>query len=114
MSLRGYRDRPYPLGTPEWESFQNFATAYYKDVIKIAGEVSGKLSPPFGEKLWIEILRVVLSPLVYLWEKWQLMSLDDKLKYAAPEYKKELEKIKAESQKVKDKVKEEKWANDTK
>jgi len=119
MSLKGYRDVPYPLNSPEWASFKNFAVAYYQEAIEIAKKVmqeagASPLSPystVSADTMFRFVLDKTLSPLVYLWEKWQLMSLDDKLKYATPEYKKELETIKAETQKVKDTVKKEKWAN---
>jgi len=116
MSLKGYRDRPYPIDTPEWESFKQFAITYYKEAIEItkkvtqeAGNISGPWAPTSADTIFRFVLDKTLSPLVYLWEKWQLMSLDDKLKYATLAFAKELQKFQAESQKVKDKVAEEKW-----
>jgi len=40
MSLKGYRDVPYPLGTPEWASFKNYVVAYFKEAIEIAKKVA--------------------------------------------------------------------------
>jgi len=37
------------------------------------------------------ILEKIASPLIYLWEKWQLLTAEEKLPYATPEYKKVLE-----------------------
>lgn len=109
MSLRGYRDVPYPLGSEEWRSFLNYASAYYKQAIHLTHEIAGNDA---DNPVFRAILTAVSSPLVYLWEKWQLMSIDEKLKYATPDYQKQLEKIKTESQKVKDKVAEEKWTEE--
>jgi len=114
MSLKGCRDVPYPLGTPEWASFKNYVVAYFKEAIEIAKKVAQETTStgpwaPQTPRLFDYVFDKAASPLVYLWEKWQLMSIDDKLKYATPEYAKELERIKAESQKVKDKVKDENW-----
>jgi len=94
---------PYPLGTPEWESFKNYVKAYYKECMQIAADASGGGLTP-NEKIHMAILQATLSPLVYLWEKWQLMSIDEKLKYSTPEYKVELKRVKDEAQKVKEKA----------
>jgi len=99
MSLRGYQSVPYPLGTEEWNSFKNYVVAYYKEAVSIAAEVAKGYEPVYKA-----VLNVTLSPLVFLWEKWQIMSLDMKMKYATPEYKAELERIKTESQKIKEKA----------
>jgi len=104
---RGYQNVPYPLGTPEWESFKNYAKAYYKDAVHMVADMEPlllekKITTGLLETSIKTILSAVISPLVFLWEKWQIMSLDNKLKYATPEYKEQLEKVKAEAQKVKE------------
>jgi len=77
-----YQHVPYPLGTPEWASFKNYAREYYKDVILLAREVQST-----DETAYRAMLNAVMSPLVFLWEKWQLMTSEAKLPYATPEYK---------------------------
>jgi len=89
---------PYPLGTEEWKSFRNYAQTYYKEAIEIAKECTQ------DPESYRTLLNATISPLVYLFEKWQLMSIEDKLKYATPEYKAELERMKAEAQQVKERA----------
>jgi len=106
MSVRGYQDVPYPLGTPEWKSFKKYAKACYKDGKDLAEEVASPhgLTILKDDATFRIVLTAVTSPLVFLWQKWQIMSLDAKMKYATPKYKVELEKIKAEAQKIKEKA----------
>jgi len=113
MSLRGYQQVPYPLGTPEWESFKNYAKAYYKEAIEIAIKTVVKEASPIPKGRWSSppftrifelILDKTASPLVFLWEKWQLMGLDMRQPYATPEYKAEIERIRKETESVKKKA----------
>lgn len=98
---RAYQIVPYPLGTPEWESFKKFAVAYYTDAMQIAADASGGLLQ--NEKIYMAVLQATLSPLVFLWEKWQLMTSEAKLPYATPEYKTVLEKRIEEAKKFTEK-----------
>jgi len=101
--LRGYQKVPYPLGTPEWESFKNFAVQHYKEAIQIAFRASITDDPDIkAEQKWVffELLRIVSSPLVYLWEQWQLLTPSARLPYATPEYRQVLEKQIAEAKQV--------------
>ena len=38
--MRGYQKVPYPLGTPEWESFLRFAEKHYNEAVRIAVNVT--------------------------------------------------------------------------
>jgi len=93
--MRGYQKVPYPLGTSEWESFKNFAVQHYKEAIQIAFRASITEDPDIkAEQKWVffELLRIVSSPLVYLWEQWQLLTPSARLPYATKEYREILEK----------------------
>jgi len=81
---------PYPLGTPQWTSFKNFAIEYYKEAYVIARDSAIQLSMDRAE-VFRYVLQATISPLVYLWEKWQLMTSEARLPYATDEYRKELE-----------------------
>jgi len=89
IERKAYREVPYPLNSPEWESFKNYAKAYYREAMQIAADASG--GPYQHEKIYMAILNATLSPLVFLWEKWQLMTSEARLPYATPEYKAKLE-----------------------
>jgi len=89
IERKAYREVPYPLGTAEWESFKNYAVAYYKEAIGIASYLSSKHQG--STEVFRSILNATLSPLVFLWEKWQLMTSEARLPYATPEYTAELE-----------------------
>ncbi|HID17377.1 TPA: hypothetical protein EYP26_03695 [Candidatus Bathyarchaeota archaeon] len=84
MSAHG-KEFKKPLGSPEWESFKNFAVASYKEAVEIAQRST--INP--AEQL--VILEKAASPLVYLWREWAMMSLEEKLVYATEEYRRELE-----------------------
>jgi hypothetical protein len=103
---RGYREVPYPLGTEEWKSFLNYAKEYYKCAIDLASDVSSR-----HEITYRAILSATVSPLVYLWEKWQLMSMEARLPYATPKYKKELEVKITEARRTAEKMHEKKGGN---
>jgi len=98
MSLsRGYQKRPYPYKTEEWESFKNYAMQHYKDAIEIAylvaQDVKRSLDPTIltnPDYLFLKILDKTASPLVFIWEQWQLTSLKERLPYATENYKKQL------------------------
>jgi len=90
LSLRGYQNVPYPLNTPQWESFKNYAIAYYQEAAEIARSTAQNLSIE-RETIFRAVLMATVSPLVYLWEKWQLMTSEARLPYATDEYRKELE-----------------------
>lgn len=103
--LRAYQNVPYPLGTPEWESFKNYAVAYYEEATFLVAELLVDmreectkrkigLTAPFVDAVVRNLLNVVIAPLVFLWEQWQLMSLDDKMKYATPKYETQLGRVK--------------------
>jgi hypothetical protein len=102
---RAYQKIPYPLGTEEWKSFLNFAKTYYKEAVQIAKECCIDLES------YRALLSATISPLVYIWEQWQIMTSDKKLPYATEEYKKFLEKIVQESQKIADQIGGEKGLN---
>jgi hypothetical protein len=91
---KGYQKIPYPLGTEEWKSFLNFAKAFYREAVEIAKASSVDMES------YRALLNATVSPLVYVWEQWQIMPSDKKLAYATEEYKKTLEKIMQEAKKV--------------
>jgi len=98
---------PYPLGTEEWESFKNFAVEHYKNAIEIAKKSVEATDINFDIRVFIEILSKTASPLVYLWEQWQLLNAEQRSKYATPSYllklksiMKEVSDIKASAKKV--------------
>jgi hypothetical protein len=72
------------MGTPEWDSFKNYVKAYYQECMKIAADVSGGFDQ--NERIYMAVFNATLSPLVFLWEKWQLMKSEQRLPYATPEY----------------------------
>ena len=105
--MRGYQKVPYPLGTPEWESFKNFAIKQYKEAIQIAFRASITDDPDIkAEQKWVffELLRIVSSPLVYLWEQWQLLTPSARLPYATKEYREILEKQIEEAKQIAEQV----------
>jgi hypothetical protein len=102
---RGFEKVPYPLGTEEWKSFLNYAKTYYKEVIrfiiKLLNEMENEgytlevkneqTAIELGNRLFQTLLNATISPLVYVWENWQLLTSEAKLPYATPEYKTQLE-----------------------
>jgi len=104
--LRGYQKVPYPLGTPEWESFLKFAEKHYNEAVRIAVNVTlancgaGSTTTQLGQVVLRELLNKTCSPLVYLWEQWQLLTPSARLPYATEEYRKELEKQIAEAKQI--------------
>ncbi len=99
---RGLEKVPYPLGSEEWKSFINYAKAYYKEAIKLAIETfkesevkidvpSENAAMEMAARAFQTLLTSLMSPLAYLWEKWQLMTSEQRMPYATPEYKKVLE-----------------------
>jgi hypothetical protein len=104
LYYRGLQKRPKPIGTAEWESFKKFAVAHYKDAIAIANESLHGLGVERGMHTFLAILDKTASPLIYIWEEWQLLSNEQKLPYATPEYREFLEKAIAEAKKVAEKM----------
>jgi len=105
--MRGFQKVPYPLGTPEWESFKNFAIKQYKEAIQIAFRASITDDPDIkAEQKWVffELLKIVSSPLVYLWEQWQLLTPSKRLPYATKEYREVLEKQIEEAKQIAEQV----------
>ena len=41
---RGYQNVPYPLGTPEWESFKNYARIYYRETFELTAKMEDTVS----------------------------------------------------------------------
>lgn len=110
---RGLQKRPKPIGTEEWKSFLNFAKLHYKNAVELSVNVVVEKCGPMssitelGKILLSSLLDKTCSPLVYIWEEWQLLKPQDKLKYATEEYRKFLEKTLAESGKVKEQIEQE-------
>ena len=104
--MRGYQKVPYPLGTPEWESFKRFAYQQYKDGLDIAICVYAwlrqdmRLEPDDQIEAFKIVADKALSPLIYLWEQWQLLTPSARLPYATAEYRQVLEKQIAEAKQV--------------
>ena len=104
--MRGYQKVPYPLGSEEWESFKNFAVRQYKEGVELAVRtfewlhVDFKLEPQEQIEVLKAVLDKALSPLVYLWEQWQLLTPPARLPYATPEYRQVLEKQIAEAKQI--------------
>ncbi|RLE49187.1 MAG: hypothetical protein DRJ18_00120 [Candidatus Methanomethylicota archaeon] len=96
--MRGYQKVPYPLDTPEWESFLKFAEKHYNEAVRIAVNVTlancgaGSTTTQLGQVVLRELLNKTCSPLVYLWEQWQLLTPSARLPYATKEYREILEK----------------------
>jgi hypothetical protein len=82
---RGFEKVPYPLGSEEWKSFLNYAKAYYKEAVQLAKECS------IDEPSYRALLSATVSPLVYVWEGWQLLTFEKQMSYATEEYRKVLE-----------------------
>jgi len=107
---RGLQKNPKPLGTEEWQSFLNFAKAHYISAVDLATgvvvEKCGSMSTitELGKIILQALLDKTCSPLVYIWEEWQILKPQEKLKYATPEYRAFLEKALAESEKVKEQI----------
>jgi hypothetical protein len=80
---KGLSAVPYPIGSPEWQSFLNYVKVYYKEVIHLTHEIAGEDA---DSPIFRAVLNSLSSPLVFLWEKWQLMSSEQRLAYATPEY----------------------------
>jgi len=95
---RAFQKVPYPLGTEEWKSFLNFAKAFYREAVQIAKEAC------VDAESYRALLNATVSPLVYVWEQWQLIPSDKKLPYATDEYKKQLEKWMEEAKKVAEQI----------
>jgi len=95
---KAYQKTPYPLGTEEWKSFVNFAKAFYREAVEIAKASSVDVES------YRALLNATVSPLVYVWEQWQLMPSEKKMQYATGEYKKTLEKIMEEAKKVAEQI----------
>jgi hypothetical protein len=116
-SSKSFSHVPYPIGTEEWKSFLNYAKAYYKEVYKVAvdlldvelginAQITGESAKELAYRYFQSILNAVMSPLVYLWEKWQLMTPEQKMTYATEDYKKQLQNIIAERDTTMQKLKE--------
>jgi hypothetical protein len=82
---RGFEKVPYPLGSEEWKSFLNFAKIYYKEAVQIAKESC------IDQESYRALLSATVSPLIYLWEQWQLLTSEKQMSYATEEYRKVLE-----------------------
>ena len=95
---RAYQKVPYPLGTEEWKSFVNFARAVYREAVQIAKDSC------LDVESYRALLNATVSPLVYVWEQWQLMTAEKKMPYATEEYKKRLERTMEESRKVAEQI----------
>ena len=108
--MRGYQKVPYPLGTPEWESFKNFAVKQYREAVEIAVRVKKEmdgfkqLKAIDKDCAFLELLKTVSSPLVYLWEQWQLLTPSKRLPYATKEYREILEKQIEEAKQIAEQV----------
>jgi len=89
------RKTPPPYGTEEWESFKNYAVHHYTQAIQIslratqqtAKDLAGTIEPSY---LFLKLLEKTASPLIYIWENWQILLVDQRLPFATPKYKKHL------------------------
>ena len=95
---RAYQKVPYPLGTEEWKSFVNFARAFYREAVEIAKASSVDVES------YRALLNATVSPLIYVWEQWQLMGSEKRLPYATEEYRKVLERHMGEAKKISEQI----------
>jgi len=96
---------PYKFFSEEWKSFLNYAREHYIEAVVLSLEtVKSALSPEefrqYGDIAFKVLLDKTASPLVYIWESWQLLTSEDKLPYATPKYRKTLEQIIQKSKEV--------------
>ena len=109
---RYLRAVPYPLGTPEWASFKAYAIACYKEAIDIAEQASRTREGQLNTLTFQIILEKTASPLIYLWEKWQTLTAQQKLQFATPEYAEQLKQAMKEAEKALQQAKQKGFAKE--
>jgi len=90
-----------PINEDEFESFLNYVKTHYSRMVKLALEIYNELPPekPYRHpRTLATILEKLLSPVVYLYDKFDILPVEEKIKYATKNYKEKLEKLKQEAE----------------
>ena len=80
-----------------YETFLNYVKKHYLDMVKLATEIWSQC-PHQHPRIFSAILEKLLSPAAYLWEKFDILPVEEKIKYATPKYQEKLEKLKQEAE----------------
>ena len=86
---------PAKWDTPDMRGFLEYAKEYYRRVWAIAKQISNIAVEDGTERRDFRNLafQVMATPLVYLYESWCLMSMEDKKRYMSEEDRRKIEEI---------------------
>jgi len=86
---------PAKWDTPDMRGFLEYAKEHYRRVWAIAKQISNIAAENATERRDFRNLtfQVMATPLVYLYESWDSMSMEEKKKYMSEEDRQKLEEI---------------------
>jgi hypothetical protein len=92
---------PWDEDTPNAKGFWNYVEEYYRECLSLANKIvfPKKYDSPVHWKAMLAVFDKLASPLVYLWEAWEVLPPEKKAKYNP-----ELAKIHEESVKLAEKA----------